>query len=742
MSGGKYLGNGKWGIMKQIIQLTRASHYTFILAAAFTFTGANQATAQANCIAGLNPGACIVRDGNTVPGTVSTIGPTNTVEIENAGAVQVNVQTTGNNSGITNSGTIIQDAVTNGAGSSITNTATGAIGRFAQTFGDNSEITNAGIIDNDVRTQGTNSGVNNSGTIMGSFTQTDGAGSGITNSGVMGDATTTGNNSAIDNTSIIAGFARTEGDNSDITNSGTISLIADTSGADSDIINTGIIINAAVTSGVGSDINNSGLMQSDARTFGNNSNLINSGMILATARTVGDNSSITNTAAGTIGTALTSGAGSFIENSGVILANAQISGVGSSIENIGVIQGNASANGANGTITNSGRIGGGVFMNGLNPTLTLQRGSVIEGQVAFGPLGISTLNVERGMNLRYFLINGQPDVLNTPSFSFQSGNALLVVDPTGFAASDVMIGDLTSAIFDAVDTRGGSGGENSGGRVSTQGAGGHTKVWASLIGGFGTVAGHGALTDIDTQFYGLIAGVDIGQVGAFAGTSTSSADSEFNTQDVDMDSIFAGVNWRPQLGRFEFDLALAGGTANHDQTTRFANNLAPGGVEQAAAKFDGWFVAPSVKVSTPFSLVSRPVVGSVRVNYTALFLDGYTETGVIAPLTVPSRTTQQVGAHADLAFPIIRQHANGAQSRFEIRTGLDGQINFGSSGRVPGLPGSFDANADDRFSGVLGGSYGWTSASGRSTLTATTEAQLSARGGYKLSAGLKASWTF
>jgi hypothetical protein len=203
--------------------------------------------------------------------------------------------------------------------------------------------------------------------------------------------------------------------------------------------------------------------------------------------------------------------------------------------------------GDNNSIINLGRIGGGVFMTGFNPTLTLQRGSVIEGAIAFGPAGISTLNVERGMSLRYFLVDGQPDVLNTASPSFQVGNQLLVVDPTGFAASDVMIGDLTSAIFDAVNTRGGTGRGNAGGRLSTQGAGGHTKVWASLIGGFGTVAGSGALTDIDTQFYGLIAGVDMGQVGAFVGTSTSSADSEFNTQDVDMDSIFAGVNWRPQL---------------------------------------------------------------------------------------------------------------------------------------------------------------------------------------------------
>jgi hypothetical protein len=130
------------------------------------------------------------------------------------------------------------------------------------------------------------------------------------------------------------------------------------------------------------------------------------------------------------------------------------------------------------------------------------------------------------------------------------------------------------------------------------------------------------------------------------------------------------------------------------------------------------------------------------VNYTALFLDGYTETGVIAPLTVSSRTTHQVGVHTDLSFPILRQRANGAQTRIEFRTGFDGQFNFGSPGHVVGLPGNFDANADDRFSGVIGGSYGWTSASGRSSIIASTEAQLSARGGYKLSAGLKASWVF
>ena len=79
----------------------------------------------------------------------------------------------------------------------------------------------------------------------------------------------------------------------------------------------------------------------------------------------------------------------------------------------------------------------------------------------------------------------------------------------------------------------------------------------------------------------------------------------------------------------------------------------PGGIESATANCGGWFLDPEATLGHTFALGELldgeyALIPSVRVRYLHAYLDSYTENGSSAPLTVGSRTLDDLEERGEL----------------------------------------------------------------------------------------------
>ena len=111
-------------------------------------------------------------------------------------------------------------------------------------------------------------------------------------------------------------------------------------------------------------------------------------------------------------------------------------------------------------------------------------------------------------------------------------------------------------------------------------------------------------------------------------------------------------------------------------------------METASADYGGYFISPSVTVGR--SIGERTEI-SVGGHYAGLFLDGYTETGSSANLTVASRAAHVAAVRAQARY-LAEQHQtrNGLVS-VETWAGVDGVFNFGDDVEASVAAGAFDA---------------------------------------------------
>jgi len=488
----------------------------------------------------------------------------------------------------------------------------------------------------------------------------------------------------------------------------------------------------------------------------------------------------TNSGAGTSLTINAQGA----VNGGNVGISAQNNGTGvTSITTSGGVTGtvgiriSARANNSPTTITNSGTITGtgGVainFQGNGNDTLNLNGGSIINGTIDFGDgndgLGgtnandVDRLNVAPGLNavLTFADASGGDSALASAPESassnvafFNGGTQAAAVDPTGFAASGVFLGTLTTAIFNSIDNNGSGpqGGQPLTGGISPAGGdakslayGSGRRLWVSGFGGKQGVDGTSSQAGIDNRFGGAITGVEIGvggkgAFGVFGGYAVSSLDIEYNAGDLEVDSAFGGAYWKIDTGKVRIQLALVAGSANQDSTRNIA------GGTTARGEADGWFFSPSATLAVPIEGLSFPLIASARVSYAGLFIDGYTETGVANPLTVGDRDVQVFNTRAQFTLPQIIANKNGSKTRIDWRAGIDAQFDGGSDNvalTVGGTPLSFSANLNDEVAGFFGASLIHNSENGMYTFTASGEVQSAFNGGYKAVGQIRALVNF
>ena len=670
------------------------------------------AAAQVVCQTGINTAACVNPSGTTLPYVQSTLPG---VTIDNRGAIDFDIATTGANSGVTNSGTVGANIYTQGYRSNVTNsgyvgtnittigaessiTNSGSVGANIQTFGAETSVTNSGSVGGYIDTSGYDTDVINTGTV-GAYIRTYGADSSVTNSGSVGQYIQTGGaNSSVTNSGTVGTLIRTNGINSGVTNSGSVGLYIQTSSADSGVTNSGSVEWYIQTSSADSGVTNSGSVGLHIQTLGDDSGVTNSGSVEQYIRTDGINSVVTNS--GTVGTYVsTSGANSGVINLGSVGTYVQTFGANSGVTNSGSVGTFIQTTGADSGVTNSGSVGSGnsgdgIFIGGANPTLTLLPGSLIQGGLNLYGSGTRTLNVGNGLSVD-LTFDTPPDVVNTFGAPYvQSGNRVVVVDATVLGQHDEMLADLTGGIFNSIHARlGGAGGpaangfgggmqlgmapmmQLGGSNMMNLGSADITPsaprdtvhslrggLWAQAFGGSRSDDADRGAVGSDTKYYGGIAGID-GRlrpgviIGAFGGASNANLDVDYSSQKLDADSYFGGGYLSFQRGNAFARLMVTAGQSDYDSRRHVANNMAPGGIEIAKASYDGTFVSPELAVGTQFNIGGWTVEPSARGRYAYLSLDGYSERGATDTFSVGDRDVSMWLGRLQLAFPVVRDGA-------------------------------------------------------------------------------------
>ena len=288
-----------------------------------------------------------------------------------------------------------------------------------------------------------------------------------------------------------------------------------------------------------------------------------------------------------------------------------------------------------------------------------------------------------------------PNTINIGAPFAISGTQLAVLDTTAFAQQDELLADLTGGIFNSIHARlagGGAASFNSvsamqvgmspmmlGGAMMNLGAAESATeapqatpgVWADVFGGLRNDDATATTFASDTQYFGGVAGID-GRlmpgvlVGAFGGAARSTLDVALNGEAIEADSFFGGGYASFRGNRSFAHVMITAGTSDYDSNRRIANNLVAGGLETASASYDGAFISPEVTIGTTLEVGGFTIEPSARGRYAFLSLDGYTETGSAANLTVGDQDVSLWLGRMQIAFPFATE-----QVTFAPRVGVE-----------------------------------------------------------------------
>ncbi|WP_136659858.1 autotransporter outer membrane beta-barrel domain-containing protein [Nitratireductor sp. XY-223] len=411
------------------------------------------------------------------------------------------------------------------------------------------------------------------------------------------------------------------------------------------------------------------------------------------------------------------------------------------------------------SVVNDGTIIGGggtsIYFSGTTDfALTLLANNNIQGLIDLGT-GTNTLNVTEGLSLVYtfaeaFDLN---DVNAYGSAKAVSGTQVAVAGSSTLGAQDAFLAHLTGGIFGAVQNRL-SGVRSTTVTTSAYGtsAGQDKPARSAWVQGFGAYRhDNGDDMTLDTsQWLGGGAGGADGllrddlRVGFFAGGAYGRIEAQADAQTTDSTTAFAGAYAELTRNGLIIDLALTAGYSEYDQDRRVLNNMVAGGFETATADFGGWFISPELTVTKPVELMGQPLEASVGLRYAGLFIDGYTETGSSAPVTVDDGMVNIGVARLQLAAPKTQRLENGATLLTRIKGGIEGRTDFGGDsfdGFLLGQPVSFDSGDGNAIGGFAGLSGEYATPGGL-ILQAGVEGLIETGGSYQFSGQVGTKFEF
>ena len=408
-------------------------------------------------------------------------------------------------------------------------------------------------------------------------------------------------------------------------------------------------------------------------------------------------------------------------------------------------------------------------------TVNLLGGSVVNGSLDFGngndgmggtnPNDIDTLNVLPGFNGTLTFADtggtgqGDNDLQSAPEkillsgggVLINSGTTLVAVDGTGFDALGTHISDLADGIFNVLDSPGpvshdhSSGTEFGFGAITDDGAtGSGARFWGSGFGGARQVGSTNNIAGFDHDFAGIATRIEMGEAelegawGLLGGYARSDLGVAAGAGGTGIDSFFGGIYWKRDYGSHRIHAAFVAGASDNTVMRNVGGGTARG-------EYDGFFYAPSITVSAPVDLLESPLFVSGRASYVGLDLDGYTETGIMNPLTIGGRTISVVNLRGQLSLPQVKTHDDGAHTHLNWSLGLDSTIDAGSdnvNAVVTATPFGFSTETVESTSIFAGLSLTHTSADGARSITFAGEAQSDLNGGFQASGEVRATFQF
>jgi hypothetical protein len=442
------------------------------------------------------------------------------------------------------------------------------------------------------------------------------------------------------------------------------------------------------------------------------------------------------------------GQGSII-NSGSITASA---GAGSIITAV-------TLSGTNSSLINAGAISAfgpgatAISLTGNFATLTLDPGSLIIGAINLSGAN-DTINVFAGnQNLTFNTLAGV-NVNGTVPFVV-SGNRIVSIDPTPFAAAGTGINDFARSVSAIIpDSRGFAG--LGGGVTAFAGPDGASPiddafaslmgvsaysgdkiffknptvayadgftVWGRAFGGRHSEASDGVLLRNVSTWYGGAIGVDRSfradlRLGAFVGGGSTRNSVDFNLGGVADTTIgFGGAYANYTFGASFLKAAIQAGTLRTTTSRLVNNNLLANGLESATAAYNGWYVSPELIAGHRLALgkfgdSQYALTPSLQVRYLYASFDGYTEVGTTnAPLTVGDRHSEFVEERAELKLTRITPTSANSQIMFSLAGGPVAVQRVGGNpitGTLLALPIAFNApGADNVWGGFAGLGMEW-----------------------------------
>lgn len=378
------------------------------------------------------------------------------------------------------------------------------------------------------------------------------------------------------------------------------------------------------------------------------------------------------------------------------------------------------------SLTNSGSITGGTHAiretDALDTVLTLLPGSDIFGAIDLGG-GTNSLHVGSGLSIDHTFAT-LPNVITTDGAPFVTdGTRVVVVDSALMGGQEAMVSALRQSIWQTVFNNVGDGRNQAGGnRGSIVSAlaysqtgfdsrsaflpaiddGTDSHVWATVFASHYGEEDTASTTDTDHVIGGLLAGLDAPlnpdtRLGGFVG---------FSQSDNDAQSLFGGAYASFDGTILTLDLGLTGGTIGQSDS-RLVDNNQVNGLQTVTGSTDGLFVAPQAALSSRFDGLGMVLQPTVSAGYTGLFLDGYSETGTTAPLTVADRDVHLLHGRIELAAIVEGMAAGDISYQFSPYVGVDSRqraggdrINANLLGQTLVFDSGGEANRTSAFAGL------------------------------------------
>jgi hypothetical protein len=650
---------------------------------------------------------------------------------------QYTCTTTSTDSTCTNSGTAGgENNLVFGTGQNATTINSGTSGSIESSVffsGGDATTTNSGTVNGDVITTTGNGNAtsNNSGTITGMIeTSAGGGGNAITNnSGTVSGAMVTsagGGGNAITNNSGTANIVITltaNIGNAITNNSGTVTgtiLTSTNGGGNATVNNSGTaasIISGASGGGNATTINSGNSSSIDTATSGSgNATTVNSGTVnsIETSTIGGGNATTINS--GTVTSIVVTNAilagNALLINSGTIRGGAYLDATAASaVTNYGVISGGSSGLaiqflGGPDTLTNviGSRVIGAIDLVGVKDTVNFVGGNWL---FTFNTLAAATINA-----------NGAPFVV--------SGNRVAVLDPTAFGMTDRTLMDFTGAVSSMLHSRFDDlawpasvapAGSNAfagtpantvaeqanaafagipalayAGQIGASvvpnaiavGRETATVAWSQGFAGARQQQAEGPMLASTNSLYGGAIGLDTPfgsnlRLGAFVGAGHGRFGAELDTQAVNTDYVFGGGYGRADWTWQFLDFAVSTGHTANASTRTIADNLSPTGLDTATASYGGWYVSPELAYGVRLPLGSAMMLVPIgRLRYLGASLDGYTETGSAANLSVPRRNVSDFEQRFELDLLCINETRFGVL-KTTVKAGVLGLERLGDT---------------------------------------------------------------